>query len=400
MKCSECGAEIKEGALYCDVCGAEVRIVPDYSPLEEVLTAHVRGEIKGRMEHPNENVKRDRENAKAENEKHFQENPKKKPRKKKKNKKKKMLWILGGLLAVIIIGLILFRNSYGGLIQRGNNAIADKRYNAAYRYFEDAAEKKPERAEAYIGISKVYLAQDNMTDAEIVFLTQIQEQPDNAAIYRAAAEFYVETKQTAKIPVMLDNCTSDSVITEMAEYSVMAPTFSLADGTYEEVQKLALSSGEGNEIYYTLDESEPTKENGTKYGAEIELDEKEWVVKAICVNEKGIPSLVETRKIKVELPISDPPMVAPSSGLYEEKMQISIQVPDGFTAYYVFDSTEPTKDNWKKYEGPINMPEGNKIFSAVLVENDTGKMSAATVRNYDLKISAAEDSSAEGGEEE
>ena len=32
------------------------------------------------------------------------------------------------------------------------------------------------------------------------------------------------------------------------------------------------------------------------------------------------------------------------------------------------------------------MPEGNKIFSAVLMENDTGKISAATVRNYDLKL--------------
>ena len=61
MKCSECGAEIREGALYCDVCGAEVRIVPDYSPLDEVLTAHVRGEINGRIERPGEStVKREK----------------------------------------------------------------------------------------------------------------------------------------------------------------------------------------------------------------------------------------------------------------------------------------------------------------------------------------------------
>lgn len=64
MKCSECGAEIREGALYCDVCGAEVRIVPDYSPLDEVLTAHVRGEINGRIERPGESaVKRESENG-------------------------------------------------------------------------------------------------------------------------------------------------------------------------------------------------------------------------------------------------------------------------------------------------------------------------------------------------
>ena len=67
-------------------------------------------------------------------------------------------------------------------------------------------------------------------------------------------------------------------------------------------------------------------------------------------------------------------------------MDITIQVPEGFTAYYVFGSTEPTEENWTVYEGPISMPEGNKIFSAILMENDTGKKSAATVRNYDLKL--------------
>ena len=32
------------------------------------------------------------------------------------------------------------------------------------------------------------------------------------------------------------------------------------------------------------------------------------------------------------------------------------------------------------------MPQGNLIFSAVLVENSTGKASAITVRNYDLEL--------------
>lgn len=389
MKCSECGAEIREGALYCDVCGAEVRIVPDYSPLDEVLTAHVRGEINGRIERSGESaVKRESENGSRANGhgKHHVDHAKQKQKKKKKNKKKKMIWILAALLALIFLGMILFRNSYGGLLQRGNNAMADQRYNAAYKYFEQAAKKKPKRAEAYVGLAKVYLAQDNPNDAELVYLSQIDAQPDNADIYKATAEFYVEMKQTDKIPVMLDHCSSEAVLSKMSDYMVSVPIFSLSDGTYEEVQKLELSSDENNEIYYTLDESEPTAESGTKYGTEIELDEKEWVIKAICVNEMGIPSLVETRKVTVELPISDPPMVSPSSGLYEEKNEITIQVPEGFTAYYVFGSTEPTKENWTKYEGPIAMPEGNKIFSAVLMENDTGKISAATVRNYDLKL--------------
>lgn len=383
MKCSVCGAEIKEGALYCDVCGAAVQIVPDYSPLDEVLTAHVRGEIEGRVNRPQPN-----ETGKKSGSHNGNTSGKHKHKKRKKNKKKKMLIILGILLAVIVIGLVVFRSSYAGLVQRGNNAIEDKRYNAAYKYFQEASEKSPEKPEAYAGMAKVLTIQDQLNEAENIFITQLAQQQKNAKIYRAAAEFYVETKQTEKIPIMLDNCEEESVLSEMSDYLVEVPMFSLEDGTYEEVQTLELSSNEGYTVYYTLDETEPSVENGTKYGTEIKLDEKEWVVKAICVNDKGIPSLTETKKINVELPIADPPIVSPSSGLYEENMEITIQVPDGFTAYYVFGSTEPTKDNWTAYDGPISMPEGNKIFSAVLMEDSTGKISAATVRNYDLKIGA------------
>lgn len=37
MQCKKCGAEIKEGCLFCYSCGEEVRMVPDYEPeLEEL----------------------------------------------------------------------------------------------------------------------------------------------------------------------------------------------------------------------------------------------------------------------------------------------------------------------------------------------------------------------------
>ena len=32
MKCQKCGAPIYPDHLYCDICGAEYRIVPDFEP--------------------------------------------------------------------------------------------------------------------------------------------------------------------------------------------------------------------------------------------------------------------------------------------------------------------------------------------------------------------------------
>ena len=32
MKCPECGFEIPEGHMYCDKCGLEIKIVPEFEP--------------------------------------------------------------------------------------------------------------------------------------------------------------------------------------------------------------------------------------------------------------------------------------------------------------------------------------------------------------------------------
>ena len=32
MKCPNCGEELKEGYLYCEQCGEEICIVPDFEP--------------------------------------------------------------------------------------------------------------------------------------------------------------------------------------------------------------------------------------------------------------------------------------------------------------------------------------------------------------------------------
>ena len=38
MKCSKCGAPIRSGHLYCDKCGHEVQLVPDYNPLGNMMS--------------------------------------------------------------------------------------------------------------------------------------------------------------------------------------------------------------------------------------------------------------------------------------------------------------------------------------------------------------------------
>ena len=48
------------------------------------------------------------------------------------------------------------------------------------------------------------------------------------------------------------------------------------------------------------------------------------------------------------------------------------------------DGTDPTTSS-KKYSGPINMPEGETIFKAILI-NGKGRSSGVTTRNYVLEV--------------
>ncbi len=43
MKCVHCGANIPDGQLICPRCNAEVQMVPDYNPLDDVLAREVKG---------------------------------------------------------------------------------------------------------------------------------------------------------------------------------------------------------------------------------------------------------------------------------------------------------------------------------------------------------------------
>ena len=47
MRCTHCGAMIPDDQVVCPECGAEVQIVPDYNPLDDVLTREVKGSVEG-----------------------------------------------------------------------------------------------------------------------------------------------------------------------------------------------------------------------------------------------------------------------------------------------------------------------------------------------------------------
>lgn len=445
MRCTHCGANIPDDQMICPECGAEVQIVPDYNPLEDVLTREVRGSVEGatrqirtgdlrraRRENTPRNVnstrvlsqgemdrireerrerlrrsgaqgrqngsntgrntgsvRRNTDRIRQEQE-HQRKNAEERRRQQQmkrlqaaKRRRRNFLLVLFGLLVLIGIGIyVIYQNSYTGVLNRGYRELQSGSYAQAQELFERAVRKDSSRSEAYTGLSQVYMEQDDLTGAEEVFLNALETQPSNAKLYQAVIEFYMDTEQQEKISPLLQDCEDQQVLSAVAEYVSEAPEFSLESGTYSEVQEVSLSSETGGTIYYTTDGTDPSQSSSV-YSEPILLEEEgETEIRAMAVNENGIPSVVSSGTYVIEFPIVNAPAVTPATGQYTEPTKITITVPDGYTAYYTMDGSTPTTES-DKYTGPIDMPQNTQtIFSAILVNDNNGKATDVTTRNY------------------
>lgn len=427
MKCMSCGAEFADDSLICPVCGHEIQIVPDYNPLDDVLTAQVKGAVsetlrininqeqleKYRAENKR-NTGRVPENGRAyqkrvgngqgvesqnvgsknrmteedlERERRARRRKAEKKRMLAKKRRQRKMMIAGGILAgVIVLGIFGYTNSYTGRVNSGYKKLEAGEYTEAELKFEKAIKQKEERSEAYTGLAEVYVAQGDLEKAEQLFLDAIAEQPENEALYEAAVQFYISTGQETKVMELLDKCEDESVVKKLEKYISNGPKFSLDEKEiYDEVQALELTS-EGEAIYYTIDGTDPTV-SSTKYTDPIKLEEGETEVRAISVNAEGVPSLVVTKVYTVEFPIEDAPSVTPSTGQYDDYQEIKIVVPEGYVAFYTTDGSDPTTSDTRiQYSGPFDMPEGNTILNVVLM-NQKERYSDVTKRNYELILS-------------
>lgn len=408
MKCRYCGANIPDGELYCKKCGEEVCIVPDYNPLDDMLTAQIKlgvndegdldsdyleitrkrgqgsgqrkttGNVRGTSRNKDANTAA---RTAAERERRRRQAEKKKAMLKRK-RRRLLLAIAGVIVLIAVVCIVMYQNSYKGFINKGYKAAESKEYEKAVSCFEKAISKDQKKADGYIGLSKVYILQDKTEEAEKLFLNAIDKQPKNADIYKACIEFYLDTEQQMKILDLLEDA-DDSVSAALSEYVIDEPEFSLdEDKEYDDVQQLSLTSEE-SEIYYTIDGTDPSL-SSTKYMEPIQLNEGETVVKAIAVNKKGVPSPASKKTYSIKFPIEDAPAVSPSTGQYDKAIQIEVKVPEGYEAYYTTNGSDPTTSS-TKYTGPIDMPEGETLFKAVLI-NAKGRTSGITTRNYMLDI--------------
>ncbi|MGN0315490.1 MAG: chitobiase/beta-hexosaminidase C-terminal domain-containing protein [Fusicatenibacter sp.] len=368
MKCSRCGATLENGKLFCPVCGQEVQLVPDYETVETVY--YKQKAIKKEEQLRKENRRAAREEMER------QESVRRKRLRKKRISLLVSLLVfllLSGLLAMLLIAQ-KHQNSYTYQIEKAGEFLKNQEYERAQIYLERAEELEPGREEAYLMELQLLMENEKTERLTLRFNQLVECDPDNIAYYGAMISYFEERKEPERIKELLDECSSDTVRKNYAEYITEDPEFSLQDGSYNSIQTVTFLSDGTDEIYYTLDGTSPDR-NSTRYQEGITLSEGDTLIKAIAYNEKNIPGNVVTASYHVTLKSPNPPSIYPRSGEYttQSDTNLYIVVPEGCTAHYAFDR-KATQDD-PIYTGPVPMLMGEHSFYAVLV-NENGKISS------------------------
>ena len=178
MKCRYCKAEIPEGELYCKKCGREVQIVPDYNPLEEMLTAQIQldGNEQGSELDQYINQKRRKKNRTGpsagrntgrsasrttaamtgrrmtgnttgqmltEKERRKRQSAKAARKKALRRKRRIVLLIMAAIVVLAGAGFyVVYQNSYNGIMKKAQKAAQSKDYTTAEAYYKLSIERQ------------------------------------------------------------------------------------------------------------------------------------------------------------------------------------------------------------------------------------------------------------------
>ena len=373
MKCANCGAELKVGCIYCSACGHEAQIVSDYNVLEDDY-------LKALLEEENEEKKPQKKPQTGAGSK------KKKPAKKQK---KNIYWfpiVLAIIVVCVIVALVIVmtirkqrENSFDYQYSQGILAEKNRDYTKAVTYLRRALELDEGNTDVMMMLAEIYEITDDDSLEENMLLQILKLESQNEAAYEMLIALYDSQKKYTKI-LELNEKLKDTDLTKLFDnYVITSPEFSEKEGTYHEEMTVALTADSGCTIYYTLGDMDPTA-NGRVYDGPISLKEGETEIRAVAKDERGFYSEMATAKYKIEFVAPNPPTVSPNSGSYTTPQMITVSIPEDSVVYYTWDGTSPTESS-ARYEGPLEMPEGNNVL-ALLAVNSHGLSSRVVKFNY------------------
>lgn len=233
-----------------------------------------------------------------------------------------------------------------------------------------------------MALAESYTSIQDDKSAISMYKSVISLDSKNKQAFKELIDVYAKNKEYTQIKELYSLAKSDTLQILFKKYIVEEPAFSKDSGVYEDEISISLSSPGKNEVYYTLDGTDPIK-NGKLYISSIDLKSDGYYdVKAVCKNENGIYSSIKDHEyeISIDSQQADAFLVTPDSGNCTTDQLITITVPKGYKVYYTWDGSDPTTSS-AQYTAPISVLQGNNILSVVYIDLD-GNMSDVYKYNY------------------
>ena len=398
MICPKCGNEIAEGHLYCEVCGEEIQIVPDFDlQVEEsinVTLSSVGGEVKHdadvgsvTKEIPTEKVIEAIElNPRDESK------PQKLHAAHKKNIKWPLIIAISGASLVTIVLILVFTLS-GSTVLKDPYTEATKLYNAG-QYTEAAEllrtmnEGEEKTADSALLLADCYFALNKYDECIAVLEEELKASPENTQLLKRLMEADIAKDDKKEIARILSETQNRDILDAYADYIATPPLFSMESGTYTDDEQLSIVTEETGEIHYTLDGSTPD-EASPVYQAPFVFDVGEHTVTAVLVNEKGMVSDPVQRTYVIERKMLDDPVLLTEGGKYTDPELIRLEKPVGAVIYYTDDGTDPTTES-NVYNQPIPMPIREKTYRFIMIDGN-GITSQIVEATYTLQMATLVD---------
>ena len=167
-------------------------------------------------------------------------------------------------------------------------AARSGRYARAIRLYTTAYELDPANYDLAIALAGVYVSADNYTKAEYTLVHAISAHPDAIALYLALSKTYVAQDKLLDAQRMLDHVENAAVRAELEKMRPEAPVLSPESGYYSDYISVSLTYKTGT-AYLCTDGEYPSVQD-VPYSAPVELPGGETTVQAIAVGDNALVS--------------------------------------------------------------------------------------------------------------
>ncbi len=428
MKCPNCNRELKEGQLYCEACGEEIKIVPEFEPeiensieetllnMADIISEVEEDEIQSRVSVPSKKKKESfkvftKEEKKVKDTLLFEEFPdddvfftddndeisddedfwdeeeiikftgngnltKNIVAFWNKSVVSKLVVLTSALVAiclvVFLVGFItktIRENSYGYQIDQALTAAEIQDYDTAIMYLEKALTIDSSDIEMKYLLAGYYDKNGETENAILVLKGLIcGDTETDINTYSKIFDIYSRQGNIIEISQLLSACEDEVILDMFGQYVANVPVFSEEAGSYDDVVHLKLTANTTGTIYYTVNGGTPDTSSNV-YTSPIFLESGYYTVKAIFVNSYGLVSDIVSKQYEINVTVPPKPVISVVSGTYDYPELISVEVPEGCTTYYTTDGTMPTQDSLQ-YKTPICMPLGESQFTFITYSAD------------------------------